>query len=107
MYEEKTELENLYGISSIWTIIRTFESISPDLIDDVVVEIDIVEMSLKKMEGATDKKNEVAVGPIEILVRTDEDQTGPLGLTFQPEEPTDATLINHMVQLFHSKVPNP
>lgn len=58
--------ENLYDISSTWTTIRMFKSIVQDVIDDVVAESIVVEMSVvaKRREVATDEM-EATTRPIE------------------------------------------
>lgn len=64
--KEEAELKNLYGISSIWTTIRTFKSIVHDLIDYAMVVSIVVEMSM------TEEK-ETTIDPTKVPVRADED----------------------------------
>lgn len=42
-FEEEMELENLHCIFSIWTTLRTFESIIQGMIDDAIAESAMVE----------------------------------------------------------------
>lgn len=63
--EYKAELDNLYGISSIWTTIRIFKPIIQDLIKDVVADSSVVERSITKEKQATADKEETTVVPAE------------------------------------------
>lgn len=77
--EKEKELENLYDVSSIWTTIRTFESIVQNLIEDAVVESAAIERSMVTERKTTTDKDKVTTDPTEVPVNADENQASPSG----------------------------
>lgn len=80
--------------------IKDIESIIQEIIDDVVAKGETVEMSLATQEGQAEGEGvakieeKSAAGPNGVTDRADEDQAGPSGSAFQPEDaitvpPTD------------------
>lgn len=93
------ELKNLYGISSIWTTIRTFESIVQDLIDEAVAESE-VEVRRDACEGPLGVVKDVDDELMQelTLVPTAEDQARPLGIADQDQQLTNSTDVELNVQ---------
>lgn len=114
-FEEEAKLENLYGISSIWTTIITFKSIVQGMVDDAISESTMVEQMTEvrrdaeacpsgETEGETSIVEGTKVEPADqtelaeksvddpVAVRTDKDHAGPSDTADQSEEQSDVEL---------------
>lgn len=55
LIQEEVELEDSYGIASIWLTIRTFESTIQEIINDIVAARAIVEISPGEKESEAEE----------------------------------------------------